>query len=103
MEDKEESVMERMRKMMENMSEEERVKMMERCFEIMKGKETGKDKEQVEKKREGSACLPDMGEISECCPEMMGKFFSKMKSHFESKGDEEKKDSREKMGNPGCC
>jgi len=26
-----------------------------------------------------------------------------MKSHFESKGDEEKKDSREKMGNPGCC
>ena len=46
--------MERLKKMMENMSEGERVKMMERCFEIMKGKETGKDKEQDERKREGS-------------------------------------------------
>ena len=95
--------MKRMKIMMENMSEEERVKMMERCFEIMKGKDTGKDKEQDEKKKEGSACLPDMDEISECCPEMMGTFFSKMKNHFESKGDEEMKDSREKKGNPGCC
>jgi len=100
---KEESGMERLKKMMENMREEERVKMMECCFEIMKGKETGKDKEQDERKREGSACLPDMGEISECCPEMMGTFFSKMKSNFESKGDEEKKDIREKISKPGCC
>jgi len=95
--------MERLKKMMENMSEEERVKMMERRFEIMKGKEIGKGKEQDERKREGSACLPDMSEISECCHEMMATFFSKMKSHLESKGDEGKKDSREKSSKPGCC
>jgi len=90
--------MERIKKMMENMSEEERVKMMVRCFAIMKGKETGKDREQDGTEREVSACFPDMGKISECCPEMMGTFFSKMKSHFESKGNEEKKDTCEKMG-----
>jgi hypothetical protein len=34
---------------------------MERCFEFRKGKESGKDKERDEKKREESACFPDMG------------------------------------------
>jgi hypothetical protein len=91
-----------MKKMMENMSEEERVKMMERCFEFMKGKETGKDREQDDK-REESARFPDMGKIAECCPEMMGTFFSKMMSRFEGKGKEEKKDTDEKTEDPGCC
>ena len=77
--------MERMKKMMENMSEEERVKMMERCFEFMKGEETGKNKEQDEKKREESDCFPDMGKIAECCPGMMGTFFTNMKGCFERK------------------
>jgi hypothetical protein len=88
--------MERMKKMMENMSEEERVRMMERCFEFMKGKETGQDKEQEEKKREESGCFPNMGKMAECCPEMMGTFFTKMKSCFEGNGEKEKKDTDKK-------
>ncbi len=88
--------MERMKKMMENMSEEERVGMMERCFEWMKGKEIGKDKDQDEKKRDESACFPDMGKMAECCPGMMGTFFSKMMSCFEGEGEEEKKETGEK-------
>lgn len=95
--------MERMKKMMENMNEEEKMKMMERCFEFMKGKEIGKDKEQDEKKKEESARFPDMGKIAECCPEMMGTLFSKMMSCFEGKGKEEKKDTDEKTENPKCC
>ncbi len=95
--------MERIKKMMENMSEEERVKMMERCFEFMKGKETGKDREQDDKKREESARFPDMVKMAECCPEMMGTFFSKMMSCFEGKEKEEKKDTDEKTEDPGCC
>ena len=95
--------MERMKKMMENMSEEERVGMMELCFELMKGKEIGKDKEQEEKKREESACFPDMGKMAECCPGMMETFFIKMKSCFEGKGNEEKKDIGEKTEKSGCC
>lgn len=94
--------MKRMRKMMENMSEEERVRMMERCFAFMKGKETGKDKEQDEKKREESGCFPDMGKTAECCPEMMGTFFTKIMSDHEGKGKEENKDSGTKE-KPGCC
>jgi hypothetical protein len=88
--------MERMKKMMENMSEEERVRMMERCFEFMKGKETGKENEQDDKKREESGCFPNMGKMAECCPEMMGTCFTKMKSCFEGTGKEEKKDSDKK-------
>ncbi len=88
--------MERMKKMMENMSEEEKVRMMERCFEFMKGKETGRDKEQDEQKREESGCLPNMGKMAECCPEMMGTFFTKMKNCFEGKGEKEKKDTDRK-------
>ena len=85
--------MERMKKMMENMSEEERVKMMECCFELMKAKETGRDKEQDEKKREESACFPNMGKMAECCPGMMETFFAKMKDRFEGTGEKEKKDT----------
>jgi hypothetical protein len=88
---KEAQIMERMRKM------------MERCFEFMKGKVTGKDKEQDERKREESACLPDMGKIAECCPGMMGTFFSNMMSGFEGKGKEEGKETGEKTKKPGCC
>ncbi len=88
--------MERMKKMMENMSGEERVGMMERCFELMKEKEIVKDKDQDEKKKDGSSCIPDMGKMAECCPGMMETFFSKMKSCFEGKGNEEKKDIGEK-------
>ncbi len=90
--------MERMKKMIENMSEEERARMMERCFEFMKGKETGQDKEQDEKKREESGCLPNMGKMAECCPEMMGTFFAKMKSCIEGEGTgkEEKGDTAKK-------
>lgn len=95
--------MERMKKMMENMSEEERVKMMERCFELMMGKETGKDREQDDKKREESARFPDMGKMAECCPRMMETFFSKMKNCFEGKGEKEKEDTSEKTEKPGCC
>jgi hypothetical protein len=95
--------MERMKKMMENMSEEERVRMMERCFEFLKGKESGKDKEREEKEREESACLPDMGKMADCCPEMMETFFAKMKGCFEGKGKEEEKDTDEKTEKPGCC
>lgn len=74
-----------MRKMMERTSKEERVRMMERCFEIMKEKERGKDKERDEKKREESACDPDMGRMAECCPQMRETFFLKMKDCFEGK------------------
>jgi len=88
--------MERMKKMMENMREEERVKMMERCFEFMKGKETGQDKEQEGKKREESGCFPNMGKIAECCPEMMGTCFTKMKGCFEGNGEKENKDTDKK-------
>jgi hypothetical protein len=88
--------MERFKKMMENMSEEERGRMMERCFELMKEKEIVKDKDQDEKKKDESSCIPDMGKMAECCPGMMGTFFSKMKSCFEGKGNEEKKDIGEK-------
>jgi hypothetical protein len=95
--------MERMKKMMENMSEEEKVRMMERCFEFLKEKEGGKDKEREEKKREKSACFPDMGKMAECCPEMMETFFLKMKDCFGGTGKEEKKDTGEKTEKPGCC
>ena len=80
--------MERMKKMMEKMSEEERVRMMERCFEFMKGKESGKDKEREETEREESPCVPTMGKMAECCPEMMETFFLKMKVCFEGKDKE---------------
>ncbi|MGW8286035.1 MAG: hypothetical protein ACWGPR_09995 [Candidatus Deferrimicrobiaceae bacterium] len=89
--------------MMENMSEEERIKMMERCFEFMKGEETGQGKEQDEKKREESGSLPNMGKMAECCPEMMGTFFTKMKGCFEGKGEKEKKEGGERKEKPGCC
>ncbi len=79
--------MERMRKMLEKMSKEERVRMMERCFEFMKEKESGKDKEREEKKRKESACGPDMGRMAECCPEMMETFFLKRENCFEGKGE----------------
>jgi hypothetical protein len=95
--------MERMKKMMENMSKEERVGMMERCFEFMKGKEIGKNKEQDEKKKEETAYFPDMRKMAECCPEMMETFFSKMLSCFEGKGKEERKDTGEKKDKSGCC
>jgi hypothetical protein len=94
--------MDRMKKMMENMSEEERVKMMERCFEYMKGKESGKDKDQDDKKREESARFPDMGKIAECCPGMMETLFSKRMSCFGEKGKEETKEN-DKTENPKCC
>lgn len=93
--------MERMKKMMENMTQEERVGMMERCFELMKGKQIGKDKEQDEKKREESACFPNMGKMAECCPGMMETFFSKMMRCSEGKGNEEKKATGEKTEPPG--
>ena len=95
--------MERMKKMMEKMSEDERVRMMERCFKFLKGKKIGKDKEQEEKKKEEPACFPDMGKIGECCPEMMERFFPKMMSCFEGKGRAEKNDTGEKTEKPGCC
>jgi hypothetical protein len=95
--------MEWMKKMMENMSEKERVRMMERCFEFMEGKEIGKDKEQDEKKKEESGCFPNMGKMAECCPEMMGTFFTKMRNCFEGKGKEEKKETDEKTENSRCC
>jgi hypothetical protein len=95
--------MDRMKKMMENMSEEERVKMMERCFEFMKGKEPGKNEERDEKKREETACIPDMGKIADCCLEVMETFISKVMSRFEGKAKEEKKDTDEKTEDPGCC
>jgi hypothetical protein len=85
--------MERMKKMMENMSKEERARMMERCFEFMKGKETGRDKEQEGKKREESGCFPNMGKMAECCPGMMETFFTKMKDRFEGMGEKDKKDT----------
>jgi len=88
--------MERMKKMMDKMSAEERAKMMEQCFEFMKGKETSQDKERDEKKREESACFPDMSRMAECCPEMMGTFFTKMKDCFEGMGEKEKKDTDKK-------
>jgi hypothetical protein len=92
----------RMKKMMGNMSGEERARMMERCFELMKGKEPGKDKERDEKKREESACFPYMGKIADCCPEVMETFFSKVMSCFEGQAKEEKKDTDEKTDDPGC-
>ena len=79
--------MDRIKKMIEKMSKEERVRMMERCFEFMKEKERGKDKERDEKKRDESACDPDMGRMAECCPQMMETFFLKMKDCFEGKGE----------------
>jgi len=88
--------MERMKKIMENMSEEEKVRMMERCFEFMKGKVTGKDKELDDRKREESCCFPNMGKMAECCPEMMETFFVKMKGCFEGNGEKEKKDTDKK-------
>lgn len=95
--------MERMKKMMEKMSEEERVRMMERCFGFMKEKEGGKGKEREEKERGESACVPDMGKMAECCPEMMETFVLKMKGCFEGKGKKEKNDTEEKTEKPGCC
>ncbi|MGA7105115.1 MAG: hypothetical protein WBX49_07200 [Candidatus Deferrimicrobiaceae bacterium] len=95
--------MEKMKKMMEKMSEEEMVRMMERCFEFMKEKEGGKDKERKERKREESACIPDMGKMAECRPEMMETFFLKMKGCFEGKGKGEKNNTDEKTEKPGCC
>ena len=95
--------MERMKKMMEKMSEEERAEMMERCFEFMKGKEPGKNKERDEKKREESARFPDMGKLAECCPETMETLFSKMISGFGGKGKEETKENDETTKNPKCC
>ena len=88
--------MKRIKKMMENMSEEERVRMMERCFEFMKGKETRQDKGQDEKKNEESGCFPNMGKMAECCPEMMGTFFTKMKDCFEGMGEKGKEDTDKK-------
>lgn len=98
--------MEMMKKMMEKMkemSEEERVKMMERCFAFMKGKERGKDKEREEKKKGETACCPDMGKIAECCPEMMESFFLNMQNCFKEKGKEEKNGNGEKTEKQGCC
>ena len=95
--------METMKKMMEKMSKEERVRMMERCFEFMKEKESGKDKEREEKEREESACVSDMGKVAERCPELMETFFLKMKGCFKGKGKEEKNDTGEKTEIPGCC
>ena len=96
--------MERFKKMMENMSEEERVRMMERCFEFMKGKETSKEKEQDDKKREESGCFPTMGKMAECCPEMMETFFTKIQNCFEKRGEKEKNDTDKKEGEKtGCC
>jgi hypothetical protein len=95
--------MERMKKMMENMSEEEKVRMMERCFEFMRGKETGQDKEQDDKKREDSGSFPNMGKMAESCPEMITTFFVKMKGCFEGNGEKEKKEGGEKKEKPGCC
>ncbi len=92
--------MERLKKIMDNMSEEEKVRMMERCFELMKGKDPGKDKERDEKKREESARFPDMGKIADCCPEVMEPFFSKVMSCFEGKAKEEKKDTDGREENP---
>ena len=88
--------MERMKKMMENMNEEERVRMMEQCFDFMKGKETSQDKERDEKKREESACFPDMSRMAECCPEMMGTFFERTKRCFEGKSEKEKRETDKK-------
>jgi hypothetical protein len=95
--------MERAKKMMEIMSKEERAKMMEQCFEFMKGKEIGKVKEQDDKKKDASACFPDMGKIADFCPEMMEPFFSKMMSCSEGKGKEEKEDPGAKTEKSGCC
>ena len=91
--------MERLKKMMENMSEEERVRMMERCFEFMKGKETGQDREQDEKKKEESGCLPNMGKMAECCPEMTGTFITKIKDCFEKMREKEKNGTDKKSYN----
>jgi len=78
--------------------------MMERCFEFMKGKKTGNEKEQDDTKREESVCFPNMGKMAECCPEMMGTFFTKMKSCFEERGEKEKNDTDKKEGiKTGCC
>jgi DNA invertase Pin-like site-specific DNA recombinase len=98
--------MDMMRKMMEimgNMSEEERVQMMERCSGFMKGKESGKEKERDGEKKGESACFPDMGNISECCPELMETVLSKMKSCFEEIGKEEKNARNDRAEEPGCC
>lgn len=95
--------MERMRKMMEKMSEEERAQMMERCFEFMKGKEPGKNKERDEKNREESACFADIGKLAECRPEMMEALFSNMMGCFGGKGKEETKETDEKTKNSKCC
>jgi hypothetical protein len=99
----EEQVVDMIKKMMENMSEEERVRMMERCFEFLKGKESGQEEEREEKERKESSCFPEMAKMAECCPEMMEAFFLKMKSCFEGMGKEDKKDPEEKTEKPGCC
>ena len=95
--------MERRKNMMEMMSEEERARMMERCFEFMKRNEIGKDREKEEKKREKPCCLPDMGRMAECCPGMMETFFPNRMSGFEGTGKEEKKDPGAKTETSGCC
>ena len=98
--------MDMMRKMMEvmgKMSEEERMRMMERCSGFMKGKESGKEKERDVREKGESACFPDMGKISECCPEMMETIFLKMQKCFEEIGKEEKNAKNKKAEKPGCC
>jgi len=95
--------MERMKNVMERMSEEERARMMERCFEFMTGKETGKDREQDEKKKEEPCCFPDMGRMAERCPGIMETFLSKAMNCFEGTGKEEKKDPGAKTEKSGCC
>jgi len=88
--------MERMKKMIENMSEEERARMMELCFNFMKGKETGQDEEQDEKQREESGCFKNMVKMAECCSEITGTVFPKMKGCFEENGEKEKRDTEKK-------
>ena len=51
---------------------------------------------QDEGKRKESGCFPNMGKMAECCPEMMGTFFTKMKDCFEGMGEKEKKDTDKK-------
>ncbi|NNG46495.1 MAG: hypothetical protein HKM86_05185 [Deltaproteobacteria bacterium] len=95
-----------MRKMMEimgKMSEEERVRMMERCSGFMKEKESEKERERDGEKKGESSCFPDAGKISECCPEMMETIFLKMQKCFEEIGKEEKNGKNEKAEEPGCC
>jgi len=104
---REDHVMEMMKKMFESMmgkmNEKEKERIMEQCLLFMKGQLSGNDGERDGKIKEETVFPPDRSKFAGCCPEMMEKFFKEMRGCFAEKEKGEKEGTDEKTEGAKCC